>query len=71
MNTAVGIGVNANLSDDLVYRMTEAFWENLDQVTSTAPWAKALDVKYAAQQQGMITMHPGAAKYYREVGAMD
>jgi len=71
LNTAVGIAVNANLSEDVVYRMTKAFWDNLDKVTSTAPWAKALDVKYAARQQGMITMHPGAAKYYREVGAMN
>jgi len=71
LNTAVGIAVNANVSEDVVYRMTKAFWDNLDKVTSTAPWAKALDVKYAARQQGMITMHPGAAKYYREVGAMN
>lgn len=71
LNTAVGIAVNADLSEDVVYRMTKAFWDNLDKVTSTAPWAKALDVKYAARQQGMITMHPGAAKYYREVGAMN
>ena len=70
MNTAVGIGVNADVSEDLVYRMTKAFWDNIDKVTSDAPWAKALDVKYAARQQGMITMHPGAARYYREVGAM-
>lgn len=71
LNTAVGIAVNADLSEDVVYRMTKAFWDNLDKVTSTAPWARALDVKYAARQQGMITMHPGAAKYYREVGAMN
>ena len=50
--------------------MTKAFWDNIDKVTSDAPWAKALDVKYAARQQGMITMHPGAARYYKEVGAM-
>jgi len=70
MNTAVGIAVNSNLSEDLVYRMTKAFWDNIDKVTSTAPWAKALDVKYAAQPQGLITIHPGAARYYKEIGAM-
>ena len=71
MNTAVGTGVNTNLPDHRVCPMTRPFRQNLDQVTSTAQWAQALDVKYAAQQQGMITMHPGAAKYYRDVGAMD
>ena len=70
MNTAVGIGVNAGLSEDLVYRMTKAFWDNIDKVTSTAPWAKALDVEYAARQQGKIQLHPGAARYYKEVGAL-
>ena len=70
MNTAVGIAVNKNLSEDVVYRMTKAFWDNIDKVTSTAPWAKALDVKYAAKPQGLITMHPGAARYYKEIGAM-
>lgn len=69
MNTAVGIAVNKNVSEDVVYRMTKAFWDNIDKVTSTAPWAKALDVKYAARQQGKITLHPGAARYYDEVGA--
>ena len=71
MNTAVGIGVNANLSEELVYNMTKAFWDNIDKVTSTAPWASALDVNYAAAQQGKIQLHPGAARYYKEVGALN
>jgi TRAP transporter TAXI family solute receptor len=70
VNTAVGIAVNANVSEDIVYRMTKAFWENLDKVTSTAPWATALNVEYAARPQGMITIHPGAARYYKEIGVI-
>ena len=70
LNTAVGIAVNAGLSDDVVYRMTRAFWENIDKVTSTAPWARALNVEYAARPQGLITIHPGAARYYREIGVL-
>jgi len=70
LNTAVGIAVNSDVSDDVVYRMTRAFWENIDKVTSTAPWAKALDVEYAARPQGLITIHPGAARYYREIGVL-
>ncbi len=68
-NTAVGIAVNADVADDTVYAMTKAFWENLDSVTSTAPWASALDIDFAAGGQGGITYHPGAARYYQEVGA--
>ena len=69
-NTAVGIAVNKNLDAGLVYRITRAFWENLDKVTSSAPWAKALGVEYAAAPRGLIAIHPGAARYYREAGVM-
>ncbi len=68
-NTAVGIAVNADVSEETVYQMTKAFWENLDSVTSTAPWASALDINFAAGGQGGISYHPGAARYYAEVGA--
>ncbi len=69
-NTAVGIGVRADLDEETVYQITKGFWENLEQVTSTAPWARALDVNFAAKQRGKIQLHPGAERYYREVGAL-
>lgn len=69
-NTAVGIGVRADLNEEIVYQVTKAFWDNIEQVTSEAPWAKALDVSFAASERGLIQLHPGAARYYKEVGAM-
>lgn len=69
-NTAVGIAVRADLDEETVYQITKGFWENIEQVTSTAPWAKALDVNFGAQQRGMIQLHPGAERYYREAGAL-
>ena len=71
MNVAVGIGVRADLDEDTVYRITKAFWDNVGQITSTAPWAKALDVSYAVTNIGAMTIHPGAARYYREVGVLN
>ena len=70
-NTAVGITVRADLDEDAVYEMTKAFWDNLDQVTSEAPWANALSVEFAASKRGMIDLHPGAERYYREVGVIN
>ncbi len=70
-NVAVGIGVRADLDEDLVYNVTKAFWDNLDQVSSEAPWARALDVAFAPQNLGRMTLHPGAERYYREVGVLD
>ncbi len=69
-DTAVGIGVRADLDEETVYNMTRTFWDNIEQVTSEAPWAKALDVKFAASQRGLMQLHPGAERYYREVGAI-
>ena len=68
--TAVGIAVRADLDEALVHRITRAFWENIDRVSSRAPWAAALDVRYAAAPRGLIRLHPGAERYYREVGAL-
>lgn len=69
-NTAVGIAISAELDDDLVYDITKAFWDNLEQVTSEAPWAAAIDIEFAAAQRGLIQLHPGAARYYEEAGAL-
>jgi len=69
-DTAVGIGVRADLDDNTVYRVTKAFWDNIEQVTSEAPWAEALDVGFAASKRGLMELHPGAARYYREVGVL-
>lgn len=68
-NTAVGIAVRADLDEETVYAVTKAFWDNIDQVTSEAPWAKALDLEFAASERGLIQLHPGAARYYEEAGA--
>ncbi len=69
-NTSVGIAVRADLDKKIVYQITKTFWENIKQITSTAPWAKALNVDFAAKQRGKLQLHPGAARYYKEVGAI-
>ncbi len=70
-DTAVGIAVRSDLDEETVYRVTKAFWDNIDQVTSDAPWAKALDVEFAASKRGLMELHPGAARYYREAGVLE
>ncbi|PCJ96137.1 MAG: C4-dicarboxylate ABC transporter substrate-binding protein [Hyphomicrobiales bacterium] len=67
-DTAVGIGVRAGLDEDTVYKITKAFWDNLDNITTDAPWAKVLDPAYAAAQLGTMQLHPGAKRYYEEIG---
>lgn len=69
-NTSVGVAVRADLDEEIVYKVTKAFWDNLGQITSDAPWARALDVEYAAAKRGMMELHPGAARYYTEAGVL-
>jgi TRAP transporter TAXI family solute receptor len=57
------------VSNEIVYVMTKALWTNLDQLTAAHSAAKAIDPKRALE--GMpVPLHPGAAKYYREVGIL-
>lgn len=71
MNVPVGIGIRADLDEDVVYKITKAFWDNLDQITSDAPWAKQIDSTFAVTNIGGMTIHPGAARYYREIGVLN
>jgi TRAP transporter TAXI family solute receptor len=57
------------VSDDIAYGMTKALWTHLPELVAAHAAAKAIDIKHALQ--GMpVPLHPGAAKYYREVGAL-
>ncbi|MEM6729288.1 MAG: TAXI family TRAP transporter solute-binding subunit [Pseudomonadota bacterium] len=70
-NAMVGISVRADLDEELVYQVTKTFWENLDQISSDAPWTAALDVSFSATNTGRMTIHPGAERYYREIGVIE
>jgi TRAP transporter TAXI family solute receptor len=57
------------VSTDTVYGMTKALWTSLDQLTAAHAAAKAIDLKKALE--GMpVPLHPGAEKYYKEVGVI-
>jgi len=57
------------VSNDTVYGMTKAFWTSLDQLAAAHSAAKSIDIKHALD--GMpIPLHPGAEKYYKEVGVL-
>lgn len=68
--TFYGISVRSDMDEELVYQMTKAFWDNVDGITSEAPWASALSVESAGSKRGDLEVHPGAVRYYKEVGVM-
>jgi len=63
--------VRADLDEKIDYKITKAFWDNIEQVTSEAPWAEALSFEFAASKQGLVELHPRAARYYREAGVLE
>jgi TRAP transporter TAXI family solute receptor len=57
------------LSTDTVYAMTKAIFANLNQLVQTHPAAQEINVNNAAT--GMpLPLHPGAERYYREIGLL-
>jgi TRAP transporter TAXI family solute receptor len=54
---------------DTVYKMTKAMWENLDALVAAHAAGKA--VKKENALKGMpLPLHPGAERYYREIGLL-
>jgi TRAP transporter TAXI family solute receptor len=59
----------ADLEDDIVYSIVKATYEDLEQVKKAHAKFKVIDVKRA--MVGMsVPLHPGAKKYFMEVGVV-
>lgn len=57
----------STVHDDLVYQMTKVFYEQLDTLKSAHNAAKTIQLANALK--GMpVPLHPGAERYYKEVG---
>lgn len=54
----------ADLDEELVYRLTKAFFEALPDLAATHPSAGLIDADLAPATA--IPLHAGAARYYRE-----
>ena len=69
--TALGftqfVGTHAGVADDVVYKATKSFWENLDEVHATAFFLKEV-TKDSAFTSVNVPLHPGALRYYEEAG---
>jgi len=60
--------VNKDLSDDLVYKMTKAIFDNKDYLITVHKKAGDMNLKDAVKVP--CPMHPGAIRYFKEVGAL-
>lgn len=53
--------------DDLVYAVTRMLWEQREQVVQKHPAGRAINPRNAIRDTG-TTFHPGAIRFYREIG---
>ncbi|MBQ8969754.1 MAG: hypothetical protein IJ073_00355, partial [Lachnospiraceae bacterium] len=65
--------VNENLDDDVVYMIVKTLSENRDELVneyaSLEPWDPA--TAWEATKRGGVDLHPGAERYYKEMGYMN
>lgn len=68
VNPKVAIAVRADMDPDVVYAMTKAYWENIEEAHALAPWMKSA----VSLEQALFPIpngiHPGALRYYKELG---
>ncbi len=61
------LGVNASVDENHVYLLTKTMYENLPFLQAIHPATKVMAVEKA--MAGLpVPLHPGAAKYYKEIG---
>ena len=63
------IFTTSDVSEELAYRITKVFVEHADEIKAANPGWSTFNAKDACE---MVTleMHPGAARYFREIGVL-
>lgn len=61
------LATSADMPDEHVYQLTKAIYENLPFLQAIHPATKAMSIE-AAIAGLPLPLHPGAARYYQEVG---
>jgi uncharacterized protein len=61
---------SAKVSDNVVYALTKAVFENFDEFKKLHPAFANLDQKKMVKDGLSAPLHPGAIKYYKEKGLM-
>ncbi len=64
----VGLYTRKGIPEDVIYKMTKSFWEHIDEMHSVAKWAKDAINKDNIFKSANHKLHPGALKYYKEIG---
>jgi TRAP transporter TAXI family solute receptor len=73
--TTFGVGAtfvtSTVVSEDVVYEVVKAVFENIDTFRGLHPAFANLDPKQMANDGLSAPLHPGAERYYREAGLLE
>ena len=64
----VNFSARMDLDEEVVYQVTKAIWEHLDELHEAAAWMKDTVSLENALELIPMRLHPGAERYYREIG---
>lgn len=62
---------SAELDDDTAYALVKSFWENLTDLQKSSAALEGLTGADAVTDLASLPLHPGAERYYREIGILD
>ena len=61
--------IDRNLSEEAVYQIVKTLFENIDVIRNSHPAAQGLSLEAAPDLP--VPLHPGAERYYREMGVLN
>jgi TRAP transporter TAXI family solute receptor len=64
----VNFSARMDLDEEVVYQVTKAIWEHVDELHEAAAWMKDTVALENALELIPMRLHPGAERYYREIG---
>lgn len=67
LGTYIGVATSAELSDDIVYEFTRAYWENIERLGQTFAPAQGVTPEISVENT-VSPLHAGAVRYYQEIG---
>jgi len=61
------LAVRKDMDEELVYKLVKVFWQHLDEIKKISKQLESLTLKTSLMNLS-APIHPGAMKYYKEVG---
>jgi TRAP-type uncharacterized transport system substrate-binding protein len=58
------------MSEDQAYEITKNLWEKQEEIAVAHAKGKEMSKEAAAAAIGNVPLHPGAEKYYKEIGVI-